>query len=105
MTVETITGKVQSIWTDADGTTTVVIDNGNGRAEQFKHPGEMTDKQLEEFKRAQSAKRRVGVEYETSPRKVRRTYVFSDDARNLKGLMDKASRPAPRRTAARTRRK
>ncbi len=61
------TGKVIRITTDADGNTTVHVyseDYDPDFNETFTHPTGMTQKQLDEFKRAQNHDKTVTVDYD-----------------------------------------
>jgi hypothetical protein len=47
------TGKVVPIRTNRDGKTSIKLTNAAGKPQTWYHPNEITDEQLEEFKRAQ----------------------------------------------------
>ncbi|MGP1352694.1 MAG: hypothetical protein ACTS1Z_05170 [Parasphingopyxis sp.] len=67
-TVEMSGCKVDAITTNADGTTTVMIKReSDGTTELFVHPEDMTDAQLDEFKRAQDEDLYVAVEWKEEP--------------------------------------
>ncbi|MEE8104083.1 MAG: hypothetical protein V3T86_00960 [Planctomycetota bacterium] len=59
---KTVEGEVDSIITRDDGTVSVII--GNGVNEIFTTPNDMTDAQLDEFKRAQNHELKVDVTYQ-----------------------------------------
>jgi hypothetical protein len=98
----TATGKVIRISTDANGKTTVLV-QGDNMNESFEHPGEMTDEQLEEFKRAQNHDRKVAVDWTETPRKVNSVAVFGEGAVAIRSgdRKNRKAKPQGRRPARR----
>lgn len=61
---ETIVGPVEMIRTQKNGTTIVTVkSHETGKTKEFRHPRDMTDKQLAEFKRAQDHDHWTSVEW------------------------------------------
>lgn len=62
--VKSIKGRVKQIDSLNDGTSIVHIIGDDGNEDFFRHPGDMTDQHLDEFKRAQNHGLKVRVIYQ-----------------------------------------
>ena len=81
--LKAISGKVYFINTNEDGTVSVnVYDKVNKKSVTFHKPGDMTDDQLKEFKRAQNNDLKVTVLYqeEEGKKTIKQLHVFSADS-------------------------
>ena len=79
--VKSITGRVQAIVTDKEGTTRVTVEDKNGNSTTFYHPRDMSPEQLDEFKRAQNHGLKVGVLYqeEGDKKPINEVFVFGQE--------------------------